>query len=94
MKPGKQRRRGTDARRPAIGLCNAQACGRPAGYGRSPQQRGVIAAASDEHTRSFLDVVKGLPLVPAATPGEKLGCVRGRSGKYTDQLTFSSTGLR
>lgn len=28
------------------------------------------------------------------TPGEKLGCMRGRSGKYTDQLTFSSTGPR
>lgn len=28
------------------------------------------------------------------TPGEKLGCMQGRSGKRTDQLTFSSTGPR
>lgn len=30
----------------------------------------------------------------AVTPGEKLGCMAGRSGKSTDQLIFSSTGLR
>ncbi len=28
------------------------------------------------------------------TPGEKLGCMRGRSGSTIDQLTFTSTGLR
>lgn len=28
------------------------------------------------------------------TPGEKLGCMTGRSGKEVDQLVFSSTGLR
>ncbi len=28
------------------------------------------------------------------TPGEKLGCVSGRSGEEVDQIVFSSTGLR
>jgi len=28
------------------------------------------------------------------TPGEKVGCMRGRSGSSVDQLIFSSTGLR
>jgi hypothetical protein len=30
----------------------------------------------------------------SVTPGEKLGCMAGRSGRSTDQLTFSSTGPR
>jgi len=28
------------------------------------------------------------------TPGEKLGCMSGRSGSTIDQLVFSSTGPR
>lgn len=36
----------------------------------------------------------GSPGTFDVTPGEKLGCMQGRSGKYTDQLTFSSTGPR
>jgi hypothetical protein len=36
----------------------------------------------------------GSPGTYEVTPGEKLGCMQGRSGKYTDQLTFSSTGPR
>ena len=36
----------------------------------------------------------GSPATYKVTPGEKLGCMRGRSGSSTDQLTFSSTGLR
>jgi hypothetical protein len=30
----------------------------------------------------------------SVTPGEKLGCMAGRSGSEVDQLLFSSTGLR
>lgn len=49
----------------------------PAGDARrasaEPRQRGAgVAAASDEHARSFLDVVKGLPLVPAAAPDSEM----------------------
>ncbi|MFC7297556.1 jacalin-like lectin [Herminiimonas aquatilis] len=36
----------------------------------------------------------GSPGTYNVTPGEKLGCVKGRSGKSTDQLVFSSTGPR
>lgn len=36
----------------------------------------------------------GSPGTYNVTPGEKLGCMAGRSGGSTDQLTFSSTGLR
>ena len=36
----------------------------------------------------------GSPGTYNVTPGEKLGCVAGRSGSSIDQLTFSSTGPR
>lgn len=36
----------------------------------------------------------GSPGTYTVTPGEKLGCMAGRSGKSTDQLIFSSTGPR
>lgn len=36
----------------------------------------------------------GSPGTYNVTPGEKLGCMAGRSGSSTDQLTFSSTGPR
>ncbi len=36
----------------------------------------------------------GSPGTYNVTPGEKLGCMKGRSGKSTDQLVFSSTGPR
>ncbi|QAU33103.1 jacalin-like lectin [Janthinobacterium sp. 17J80-10] len=36
----------------------------------------------------------GSPGAYTVTPGEKLGCMAGRSGKATDQLIFSSTGPR
>jgi tetratricopeptide (TPR) repeat protein len=79
MKPGKQPRRGAQVVVAlALGaLQSACAVLAPAAAGRqssaeAPQQRGVIAAARDERTRSFLDVVKGLPLVPAATPDSEM----------------------
>lgn len=46
-----------------------------------PQQSGGVAAASDERITSFLDVVKGLPLVPAAaTDSEMLAKVSAAVG--------------
>ena len=36
----------------------------------------------------------GNPGSYSVTPGEKLGCMQGRSADRTDQLTFSSTGPR
>jgi len=36
----------------------------------------------------------GSPGVYQVTPGEKLGCMRGRAGSSMDRLTFTSTGPR
>lgn len=36
----------------------------------------------------------GSPGVYTVTPGEKLGCMRGRAGSSMDRLTFTSTGPR
>lgn len=78
MKTGKQGRRGAQvAVALALGALQSACAVLPPAAARQasaepPQQRGAIAAASDEHARSFLDVVKGLPLVPAAAPDSEM----------------------
>lgn len=79
MRPGKQRRRGAQvvvalalgALQSACAVLEPAAAGRQASA-EAPQQRGVVSAARNERLRSFLDVVKGLPLVPAAASDSEM----------------------
>jgi len=78
MKPRKQQRRAAQvAIALALGaLQSACAVLGPAdarqALAEPPQQGGGVAAASDERATSFLDVVKGLRLVPAAATGSEM----------------------